>query len=321
MADDLLARVGATGLLDAPRVLVLLSGGRDSVALLDVAARLRPGAVAALHCNYGLRGEDSEADERLCETLCERLGVPLEVVRPAAPSGGNLHAWAREQRYAAGRARCEGGGTVLAVAQTATDQAETVLYRLATSPGRRALLGMPEHDGVVVRPLLAAGITRAQTGEWCRAHDLPWADDVSNDDERFARARVRAGLVPALRAVDERAERAVLATARQLRDESALLDALVRDELGPTGEVIARERLAALHPALARLVLRELAERAAGRSCPRAAARLDEILALNDGALDVGDGARIVVAGDVVRAEPTPPLPRATGPAASLPRA
>ena len=95
---DLLERVRAGGLLGSERpVLVLLSGGRDSVCLLDVAVRLAPD-VEALHCNYGLRAE-AGADEAHCAALCERLGVTLHVHRPRGPSG-NLQAWARDRRYA-----------------------------------------------------------------------------------------------------------------------------------------------------------------------------------------------------------------------------
>ena len=95
---DLLDRVAATGLLAPGRpVLVLLSGGRDSVCLLDVAVRLGAG-VEALHANYGLRAE-ADGDEAHCAALCERLGVPLHVRRAGEPTG-NVQAWARDLRYA-----------------------------------------------------------------------------------------------------------------------------------------------------------------------------------------------------------------------------
>src|SRR3954454_21622044 len=95
---DVLERVRATGLLHAGRpVVVLLSGGRDSVCLLGVAVELGA-AVTALHVNYRLR-DDADADEALCGALCERLDVALEVRRPRRPEG-NLQAWARDVRYA-----------------------------------------------------------------------------------------------------------------------------------------------------------------------------------------------------------------------------
>src|SRR4051794_27270467 len=127
---DLLERVRATGLLaEGAPVVVLLSGGRDSVCLLDVAARI--GDASALHVNYGLR-EGAAADEASCRSLCARLGVPLEVRRAQRPEeAGNLQAWARDVRYGEGAHLATARNAVLAAGHTATDQAETVLYRLA----------------------------------------------------------------------------------------------------------------------------------------------------------------------------------------------
>jgi tRNA(Ile)-lysidine synthase len=318
---DVAQRVAVTGLLGggADAVVVLLSGGRDSTCLLDVAVALRgAGAVRALHVNYGLRGEASDADEAHCRALCERLAVALDVeqARRAAGAGGNLQAWARDVRYAAGAraAAAAGPGARLAAGHTLSDQVETILYRLAASPGRRALLGMPADtaaaggaDGAarLVRPLLAAEVTRAETAAWCLQRGLAWREDATNLDPAFARSRVREELLPALRAVDERAEANVLRTARLLAEEAAVLDEVVAAALGG-GDRIAVQRLASLPPALGRLVLRRLAEDATGRLCPRAAARLDDVLALGAGALDLGDGARALVDGGVLRVGRSP---------------
>jgi len=306
---DLVDRVAATGLLARPLVVVMLSGGRDSVCLLDCAVRLA-GSVVAVHVDHGLRA-DSAADAAACARLCDRLGVELVVGHAQPPAGpGNVHAWARAARRAAaaGVAAARGGARV-ATGHTATDQAETVLYRLAAAPGRRALLGMRADDGTVVRPLL--DVTRQETAAHCRARGLTWREDPSNDDERFARARVRARLVPALRAVHPAAEANVVRTAQLLRDEAEVLDAAVAGALDGADR-LPLDRLAALPRALARLVLRRLAEDATGALCPRAASRLEDVLALGaDGALDLGDGARVLVERGVVRAGRTPPRPPA----------
>src|SRR4051812_38206501 len=174
---DLLERVRATGLLpEGGPVVVLLSGGRDSVCLLDVAARI--GIAYALHVNYGLRAE-ADADEAGCRALCARLGVPLDIQRAQRPDGaGNLQAWARDVRYAAGAQLATRHDALLAAGHTATDQAETVLYRLASSPSRRALLGMTPRDGRLVRPLLSA--TREETRAHCLTRGLAWVDDATN---------------------------------------------------------------------------------------------------------------------------------------------
>ena len=311
---DLLERVRATALLpEGEPVLVMLSGGRDSVCLLDIAARLGP--ARALHVNHGLR-DDAGVDEAHCRSLCQRLEVPLVVVRaPAreaggsgadpAPATGNVQAWAREVRYAAAASNA-GADELVATAHTATDQAETVLYRLASSPSRRALLGMAPRDGRVVRPLL--GVTRTETAAHCHARRLWWVDDPSNDTDTYARGRVRGKLMPALAAIHPGAERNIVRAAQLLREEAAVLDEMVDTALDGRDHV-GLDHLRILPPALGRLVLRRLAEAAVGGLCPRAASRYEEVLELGDDAmLDLGDGARAVICDGVLSCERTPPL-------------
>jgi tRNA(Ile)-lysidine synthase len=283
VCEELREAVRAGGMLAPERlagraVVVMLSGGRDSSCLLDLAADLLGASrLRVLHVNYGLR-ERSDGDERHCAELCERLGVALEVVRaPSAPTAGNLQAWARELRYAAAARIAEREDALIATGHTASDQVETILYRLAASPGRRALLGMPAAEGRLIRPLLAVG--REQTAAYCRERGLTWREDESNEDERFARTRVRRGLLGALRAVHPAAESNVLRTAALLREETELLEQLVASELA--GEQrIALARLRELPAALARLVVVHLAEDAAGTYVPQAGGRVQEILAL-----------------------------------------
>ena len=128
-AEAVEARVRATGLLAAGHpVVVLLSGGRDSVCLLDLAVRVAGrGAVSALHVEYGLR-EDANADAAHCDAVCESLGVPLGVHRPRRAPGatGNVQAWARAERYAEAERLARARGADVAAGHTASDQAETV---------------------------------------------------------------------------------------------------------------------------------------------------------------------------------------------------
>jgi len=303
--------VRAAGLLAQDRpVVAMLSGGRDSVCLLDVSVALcEPGDVSALHVNYGLRAE-SDADERHCVTLCERLGVELEVVReqPLAGAAGNLQAWAREVRYDAAAALAEQKDALIATGHTASDQVETILYRLAASPGRRALQGMVASEGRLIRPLLA--LTREQTTAYCEARGLGWREDQSNDSERYARARVRHGLLPALRAVHPAAEANVLRTALLLREETDLLEALVDEELSGA-DAVPIARLQAMPAALARLVVVRLAEDATGGYVPQAGDRVEEILALHRrggrAELHVGGQAAAVIEGGILGMKLLPP--------------
>jgi tRNA(Ile)-lysidine synthase len=250
VSADLLERVRAGPLLSPGRpVVVLLSGGRDSVCLLDLARRLC-GEVRALHCNYGLRAAAAQ-DEAHCRALCEALGVSLAVCRPERPERGNVQAWARAARYVEAE-RLAGDGLV-AAGHTATDQVETVLYRLAAAPGRRALLGMPARAGRLVRPLL--GVWREETAAYCAERGLPWREDASNAAPAYARNRTRHGLVAALRAIHPAAEANVLRTLAVLHDEAEVLDAAVEGALRAAGDPPAVAALAALPPALRRLAV------------------------------------------------------------------
>jgi tRNA(Ile)-lysidine synthase len=108
---------------------------------------------------------------------------------------------------------------LVATGHTATDQVETILYRLAASPGRRALLGMPWREGRLVRPLL--GLTRIETAAYCQERGLAWREDESNDSPAYARARVRHGLLAALEVVHPAAPANVLRTAELLSDSTS----------------------------------------------------------------------------------------------------
>jgi tRNA(Ile)-lysidine synthase len=281
-------------------LLVLLSGGADSVCMLDVAVELRAG-VAALHVNHGLR-DGADADEAFCRSLCERVGVPFTVERPAASPAGNVQSWARDIRYAAAERLAEAD---YATGHTLSDQAETVVYRLAVSRGRRALLGMEARRGRLVRPLLE--VTREETREWCRGRGLEWREDPTNADTNYARARVRHEVLPHLRELNPAAEENVAETARMLRDEQAILDAAVDAALERLGPAPALAALRGEPPALARLTLTRLAGVAVGR------ARTAELLALDARGtyeLDIGGGVRAVVEYGHVRFSAAPDAPR-----------
>jgi tRNA(Ile)-lysidine synthase len=307
--DEMLEAIADGGLLSAGEpVVAMLSGGRDSVCLVDLAVRLLGAeTVIALHVNYGLR-ETATGDEAHCVDLCARLGIAIDVERPRRPDDtGNVQAWARNERYAAAARIGHPIGARIATGHTADDQVETILYRLASSPSRRALLGMRPRDGSLVRPLL--GFTREQTTAYCEERELEWRDDPTNAEAGYARNRVRHRLAPALAEIHPAAAQNVLRTAELLRDEAELLDAMVDDELGPangTGATISLERLAEMPSSLRRLVVQQLADEAAGRPVPGAANHADEVAALRrtgTATLDLGRGVRAVAERGILHAE------------------
>lgn len=309
-AERALVVVRESGLVRAGEpLLVLLSGGADSVCLLDVALSLGA-VVSALHVNHGLRPE-ADADEAHCRELCERLEVPLAVERARLAAGegpGNVQAEARQARYAFAERHARGD---YATAHTLTDQAETVVYRLAVSPGRTALLGMEPRRGRLVRPLLDA--TRAETRAHCRARRLEFVDDPSNVDPRFARARVREEVLPVLSDLNPAAERAIAETSRLLRDEAEVLERAVADALDRLGGPAVRlGELRLQPPGLARLLLRRLAEQAT--AAPHALSRreAESVLALPErgsASLDLGGGLRAVAEYGTLRFTTAPDAP------------
>lgn len=174
-------------------VLCLVSGGADSTCLWH-ALRALGYRVSALHVNHKLRGEESDADARFC---VERLGA--EVVE-APPAERGTEAELRELRYAIG------AGRLRATGHTASDQVETIIYRLAAS-GAPTGIRTRREDGVV-RPLLT--VWREETEAYCGAEGLPFRTDSTNPET--ARGVIRAEILPALRRLHPAAERNVLAT-------------------------------------------------------------------------------------------------------------
>jgi tRNA(Ile)-lysidine synthase len=311
--DALAEVVRRSGLVDAiSSGVVLVSGGPDSAcAAAGLARAIGAQDVHGLHVNYGLR-DTADRDERICRDLCSRLRIDLHIERPKLPDG-NLQEAARDARYTgAERLRARTGGDWIATGHTRTDLAETVLYRLAVSPGTRALRGLPARSGRVVRPLLA--LEREEARSLATDARLPFADDETNLDPRFARNRVREEVLPVLRELSDAAERNVAETHAELSEESELLQRVVLEalEAGGAGAGAVAIRAGALEgsePALSRLALRALAERAAGRGVPLGRGRAAEILRLarlpEGGEIELGGGLKAICEAGLIRFETT----------------
>ena len=250
-------------------VVVALSGGADSVALLDAlheTGRRQGFRVVAAHLYHGLRPA-AAMDAAFCGNLCARFGIPIHVgladVRGrAGRDGAGLEAAAREERYAFLQrvAESEAAGAI-AVAHTRDDQAETFLLRLLRGAGSAGLGSMRARGGRLIRPLLEVG--RREVLEHLRARGLEWREDETNADMRFARNRVRHELLPYLERHFNPGVRETLArTAALLSDEHEGVAERARElyrqasRRGPEGVLLDGAALSRAPRPLARQVVR-----------------------------------------------------------------
>ena len=187
-------------------VLVALSGGGDSVALLDVLLRIRDEfglSIAASHVNHALRGEASEADETFCRDLCRERSVHLDVhrLKPGAldVAGDSLETAARNRRLICLEASArEAGATKIATGHTASDLVETVLQRILRGTGPSGLSGiLPVRENRWVRPLLC--VDRDMLREYLILRRIPFREDETNADTTHFRNRIRHRLLPLIR--------------------------------------------------------------------------------------------------------------------------
>ncbi len=239
LADIACATVARYDLLPPESVVVVMvSGGADSVALLHLLAAGELGAdlpVSALHVNHLLRGADADTDESFVCDLCERLGVGLRVVRfdvaaYAAEVGLNLEDAGRKVRYRFAAeeidARCDAAGTPreggrIAVGHTRDDRLETFLMRLAAGAGATGLTSLRPARDRIVRPL--ADAPRALVRDHLALLGESWREDASNADTTRLRARVRHELLPLLREISPQVDEAVARSLEILSAEDGLL--------------------------------------------------------------------------------------------------
>ncbi len=302
------AIAGARLLAPGEPVLALVSGGADST-LLAYALRALGHPLETLHVAHALRGSESAADAAACRALAAVLGVPHREVDGRVDPGPGLEARARARRREAAAALR--AGRAVATGHTRDDRVETILYRLAASPGSAAFAALPAGDGDGrIRPLL--GLGREEVRAALRSAGIAWRDDGSNEDRLHARNRVRLDVLPAFRSLHPAAERNLLRTAALLAEDDAALDAIAATLLADAGG-LATAAVAAAPPAVVRRALRRVAGFPAPR--PVAAERVAALARARSGAgsVPLGGGRvaerrydRIVV----VRAGPPAPPER-----------
>jgi tRNA(Ile)-lysidine synthase len=259
------------------RVLVAVSGGADSVALLHVLVALAPSLGVTLHVahvDHRLR-PDSARDAEFVAALAHRLRIPVEILPVDVSRVGSPEAAARVARYAALEA-CAGrlGLDRIAIAHTADDQAETVLMRVMEGAGPRGLAGIPPVRGRIIRPLIET--RRADIVSELTRGGLSWVEDPSNLDRRFLRNRIRHDLLPALGRENPDIVAALGRTALLARETIEAVERMATLELErsavPEGAAIVLpvQRLRALPPSVAAEALRQVAARLGSRAPLRA---------------------------------------------------
>ncbi len=292
-------------------VVVGLSGGADSVALLHLLLSLREelslSAVTAVHVNHGLRGEEALRDQRFVERLCEQWQVPLTV------HGCDVAALAVEQHCGteeAGRivryrlleqAADAWPSSRIATAHTASDNVETVLLHLCRGSGLHGLAGIPPVRGRVVRPLIDC--TRAEIEAYCLKNGLSYMTDSTNADPTYARNRVRHRIVPELKAINPQVETAIARTIRRAAEwdadvterAQALLNEARRSADTYSRSVLCHAEAAVQATAL-RLLLGERGDQRGSEVQIRRALRLLE----RGGAVTVSGARQLTIRGDTV---------------------
>ena len=267
--------VRARGLFDpGHHLLVAVSGGPDSVALLTLLHRLVPRwrlRLTAVHFNYGLRGRESDEDQAFVMSLCEALQVPLRSVPldvRTRPQRISLQVLARDVRYRAMAKLAEDvGADRIVVGHTADDQAETIVFRMLRGAGITGLAGMPaQRDGMIIRPLYE--VRRREVLEFLGTMGQAYRLDSSNAKPIYARNRIRHQLLPVLNQIVPGAVDALCRLGdlcreddRYLEDQTIMLCASLVQPDGAEGYSLDRLRLQAQPLALQRRVLREVFRR------------------------------------------------------------
>lgn len=213
------------------KVLVALSGGADSVALLRVLLRLGYTCVAA-HCNFHLRGAESDRDEAFVRALCQELKVPLQVTHfdteaYASRNALSIEMAARALRYRwFEQVRQEVQADVIAVAHHRDDSVETFLLNLTRGTGISGLKGIAPVNGKVVRPLLEVG--RSEILAYLEELNQPYVTDSTNLEDVYTRNKLRLNILPALREINPSVDDSIMETAHRLAE----VEAVYKDAVG-----------------------------------------------------------------------------------------
>lgn len=266
-------------LADGDRVIVALSGGADSVALLAAMAEIVPRyrlALSAAHVHHGLRGAEADRDAAFAEEITRRIAERSGLAIPFYLDRADVKAIAKGKRLSTQEAGrfvrdtylrrliAETGATKIATGHTGSDNAETLVMRLITGAGPEGLSGIPPVRPPYIRPLIEA--TRADVEAFLREREIPWIVDSSNLKNDYLRNRIRNGIIPALAAVNPAVEERLIEAVAAYREAFAGLSAAAGDFVvrNASEGTVSAAGLSALDPAVASEVVKLLVFGSAG---------------------------------------------------------
>ena len=216
------------------RLILALSGGIDSMVLADLLLKMKVDFVVA-HCNFHLRGKESDGDERFVRDFCEKRDIQcfvkcFDTEQYAAEKGISIEMAARELRYAwFEELRQQLGYDKIAVAHHADDQAETFFINLLRGAGLRGLKGMQPQNGVIIRPLLWA--SREQIRQYAVESQIVWREDYTNAESVYLRNKIRNQLLPFFDELQPKARQGLYKSLEHLSAENELYRALLKEKL------------------------------------------------------------------------------------------
>lgn len=225
------------------RVLVAFSGGKDSVCLLRLLWENKEElglSVGACHVHHGIRGDEAERDLLFCQNLCREIGIPFYFARVDTPAfckenKVGLEEGGRHLRYRAlEEIRKTEGFDAVATAHTASDQAETILFRLTRGTGFAGAGGIEEKREYLLRPLLS--FSTEQVMAYLEENTLPFTLDSTNTDTLFSRNRIRANVLPELKKINPNAESALVRFGKMAHLQNLLCLDLCRELEEKMGE-------------------------------------------------------------------------------------